>query len=428
MAAVGLRGRVTVHHLRRFSFTTRAGESDARKGDRQMTWWHRFLLDPSRLTLELARWWPLAAAVAALAAVAWLAAWVQRSRARAEAVRSARWVVIHPPAMTRPEDSVWFWQSLARLLRRRRRGWTPHVVFEFAWAGQDLTLAVWVPGLVAAGQVAQITETAWPGASAQIRPSPPPVLPPGVTAAGGELTASGGRDWLPLRTDHQADPLRAVFAFGLCLGAGDRVMVQVAARLASPSRQARARAGAQGKRAGTGGAGGLLLAVVRTLVLGALDLITGLMRPGPSSASSQRAPSGPAAREQQRDPFSQAQQRSAVRKLTSPPLWEVAVRYTVASTAGQAARGRVLAHRDVLSAAFGAFTGDLELADRPARDPAGTLAGRPLRRGFVADTAELAALAHLPYEPATVPGLRPSGARPVPPPPHVRRVPPWSGQ
>lgn len=391
-----------------------------------MTWWHRFLLDPSRLAADLARWWPLAAVVAALAAAAWLAGWVRRSRARAEAAGSARWVVIQPPAMTRPEDGVWFWQGLARLLRRRRRGWTPHVVFEFAWAGPDLTLAVWVPGLVAAGQVAQIAETAWPGASARIRPSPPPVLPPGVTAAGGELTASGGRDWLPLRTDHQADPLRAVFAFGLCLGAGDRVMVQVAARLASPSRQARARAGAEGKRASAGG-GGLLLAVVRALVLGALDLITELMRPGPSPVSSRRAPSGPQAWER-RDPFSQAQQRSAVRKLTSPPVWEVAVRYTVASTAGEAARGRVLTRRDVLSAAFGAFTGDLELADRPARDPARALAGRPLRRGFLAGTAELAALAHLPYEPGTVPGLRPSGARPVAPPPHVRRVFPWSGQ
>jgi hypothetical protein len=104
------------------------------------------------------------------------------------------------------------------------------------------------------------------------------------------------------------------------------------------------------------------------------------------------------------------------------------VRYTAATTAADdQARQRVLAQRDALGAAFGVFTGEMDLADRPLRDAARTLASRPLRRGFVADTKELAALAHVPYEPGTVPGLRPSGARPVAPPVGVRRV-PWSGQ
>jgi hypothetical protein len=35
----------------------------------------------------------------------------------------------------------------------------------------------------------------------------------------------------------------------------------------------------------------------------------------------------------QQDPFGQAQQRAAVRKLTSGPLWEVAIRYAAACTA-----------------------------------------------------------------------------------------------
>lgn len=286
---------------------------------------------------------------------------------------------------------------------------------------------MWVPGLVHAGQVRQLAETAWPGASAEVRPGPAPALPAGVTVEGGELSASGGRDWLPLRTKHQADPLREVLGHGLYVGAGDLLMVQVAARPASPSRQARARAGASGRRAGSAsGAGGLLAEALRKLVLGVLDLVTELMRAG-QSAPSQRTPCGPQAPERQ-DPFSQARQRAAVRKLTGPPLWEVTVRYTAATTrTGEAARQRVMAHRDALSAAFGAFTGELELADCPVRDPARVLAARPLRRGFLADTKELAALAHMPYEPGTVPGLRPSGARPVPPPPGIRRV-PGSGQ
>jgi len=69
----------------------------------------------------------------------------------------------------------------------------------------------------------------------------------------------------------------------------------------------------------------------------------------------------------------------------------------------------------------------MDLADRPLRDAARVLASRPLRRGFIADTKELAALAHVPYEAGTVPGRRPSGARPVPPPAGVHRA-GWSGQ
>lgn len=69
----------------------------------------------------------------------------------------------------------------------------------------------------------------------------------------------------------------------------------------------------------------------------------------------------------------------------------------------------------------------MDLADRPLRDAARVLASRPLRRGFLATTGELAALSHVPYEAGTVPGLRPSGARPVAPPAGVRRV-PWGGR
>ncbi|HVB43888.1 MAG TPA: hypothetical protein VNF47_14465 [Streptosporangiaceae bacterium] len=384
-----------------------------------MIWWHRFLLHPALLAPALARW---LAPAAGIAGVVWLAGWVRRSRARAWAVRRARWVEIRPPVHAGPEDGERFWLGVARLLRRRRRGWEAHVVFELAWSGQRLRLGVWVPGLVAAGQVARIAESAWPGASARLREGAPPAFPDGAVAAGGELAASGGRDWLPLRAGHKADPLREVFGHGLYLGAGDLAMVQVAARPAGASRVARARAGAASGRAGARGAAGLAAAAGRRLVLGVLDVVTDLMRPGPS-APARRAAYGPAAWEGQ-DPFGQARQRSAVAKLTGPPLWEVAVRYTAATTAlaGPAAAGRARAGRDALGAAFGAFAGEMDLDARPVRDPAGTLASRRLRRGFLAGTGELAALAHLPFEPGTVPGLEPPGARPVAPPPGIRRA------
>jgi hypothetical protein len=386
-----------------------------------LTWWHRYLFDPWHPALLAARW---LVPVAAVAGVAWLVAHARASRARTWAVAHARWVEIHPPAQARPEDAQRFWLALARVLRRRRRGWAPHVVFELAWSGPRLRLGVWVPGLVAAGQAKRIAETSWPGCSAELRPGAPPVLPDGTVAAGGELAACGGRDWLPLRTDHVADPLRELFGYGLYLGTDELAMVQVAARLASPARQARARAGAQGRRTGTPGAGGLLAEAARALVLGVLNLITEVMRTGTSVPRQHTGygPYGPAA--WQHDPFAQAQQRAAARKLTAGPLWEVAVRYTAATAApGPRAGQRAGAQRDALGAAFGAFTAELDLSDRPLRDPARVLASRPLRRGFLATTAELAALAHVPYEPGTVAGLRRSGARPVPPPAGVRHVP-----
>lgn len=80
-----------------------------------------------------------------------------------------------------------------------------------------------------------------------------------------------------------------------------------------------------------------------------------------------------------------------------------------------------------LASAFGVFSGDVELTDRPLRHPADAVAQRGLRRGFVASTPELAALAHPPYAVATVAGLRRATARPVPPPPGVRRLPAMGG-
>jgi len=368
----------------------------------------------------LGRWLLLLVAVAV---VVWLACWVRRSRARVFAVRHARWVEFRPPVSARPEDSARFWLGLARLLRRRRRGWAPHVAFELAWDGPALRIGVWVPALVSAAQVARIAETSWPGCSAEIQHGSGPGLPAVAVAAGGELAAAGGRDWLPLRAEHQADPLRAVLGAGLYLGAGETAVMQVATRLASGSRLARARAGAQGRRAGASGAGGIAAEAARKLVLGVLNLVSEIVSTG-SSGSRQPTPHGPAGW-QQHDVFGQAQQRAGVRKLTSPPLWEVAVRYAAATTAsGEGARQRVRAHCDALSAALGVFSDQMDLTDRPVRDPAAVLASRRLRRGLLVSTPELAALAHLPYDPGT-PGLPAWGARPVPPPPGISRL-PWS--
>jgi len=133
-----------------------AGGEPGQKESVSVQWWHRYLLDPWQALAVLGRW---AALVAAVAAVAWLAAWVRRARTRKEAARRARWVEIHPPGEAAPEDGERFWRAMARLLRRRYGGWAPHVVFELVWAGPRLTLGVWVPGGVPAFQVKRIAET-----------------------------------------------------------------------------------------------------------------------------------------------------------------------------------------------------------------------------------------------------------------------------
>ncbi|MQA84369.1 MAG: hypothetical protein GEV03_07040 [Streptosporangiales bacterium] len=96
-------------------------------------------------------------------------------------------------------------------------------------------------------------------------------------------------------------------------------------------------------------------------------------------------------------------------------------------TAGYVARlgprARTRGQAEALAAAFGVFAGDVELVDHRQFRPAVAVARRSLARGFLVNTAELAALAHVPYEAGTVPGLRRSAARPVAPPPALRRLP-----
>lgn len=116
---------------------------------------------------------------------------------------------------------------------------------------------------------------------------------------------------LPLRAGHRADPLREVFGHGLYLGAGDLAMVQVAARPTSSSRLARARADARA------GAASVAARVARGLVLGVLDVVTELIRPGPPAGRSPYERPG----WERGDPFGQAWQRSAVGgRQASPPV------------------------------------------------------------------------------------------------------------
>jgi hypothetical protein len=373
-----------------------------------------------RLPAALAADWRLLALAALLAGVAWAAVAWRRARAGALAVARGRWVEVSPPpGGTRPEDAERFWLSMAELLRGRRRGWLPLAGFEYLWFAGSLSLRVWVPGPVAAGAVREVAEGAWPGSVTRVMAggvvggssddTAVAMARFGVTAAGGCLAVSGGRDWLPLRTDYKDDPLRGLFGLGGYLSMNDAVLVQVLARPARAGRVARARKGAAG---GPGSAGGAALGGVLRLVSALLDGLQFMLSPGHGPGT----PAGGTAAG--RDGTDAALGRAAVRKLAAPPHFEIAVRYLavvpdLSRAEGQARAGRL---RDRLAARFGVFSGEMGVRGARLRRPARVLGRRRLARGFLATTGELAALAHLPYDPGTVPGLHVAGARPVPPP------------
>jgi hypothetical protein len=81
----------------------------------------------------------------------------------------------------------------------------------------------------------------------------------------------------------------------------------------------------------------------------------------------------------------------AVKDKTSQPLFEVAIRYAVASQddrtgpGRRGSRARVRGLADGVASAFGAHTGRNRLARHRIRlrDAAGVLAGRRLRHGFL---------------------------------------------
>jgi hypothetical protein len=362
----------------------------------------RFLLDPwAALTSSAARladaaniWLPRIALAAGVGAVLAAGCGVAADRWRIRRLSgNARFVAILPPPAVEPAAAEALWANLAGLLRQGR-AWRlrPHVAFELVWTVQGLMVGLWVPGMVAPRLVERAVEAAWPGARADTHAARPPLPASATGVLGGQLHLAA--PWLPLRTDHWADPLRGLLGAAGELAAGEVAVVQVLARPASGRRLARARAAARRLAAGRGGA---------PLVGRLLDLAT------PDAIGGRRQPAAMA------DPTRAGDARLLLAKLAGP-CFQVAVRYGVATTADQVAAGRLRARAHALQAAFAVYAGRNRLIRRRLAVPARTLAARPLRRGDLLATAELAALAHLPADPA-VPGLARAGARPVPLPP-----------
>ncbi|MEV0158075.1 type IV secretion system DNA-binding domain-containing protein [Micromonospora sp. NPDC050686] len=366
-----------------------------------------------------------AAFVGAVVAHDQLLAWRHR-----RLTAGARWLTIAAPPEVTAEAAAAFWTTLVGVLTpvsgwRRRLFGTPHVGWEYVWTGRALTIRVWVPGTVPAGAVETAVRAAWPAATLTVEAAAAPI-PESV----GEQT--GGAHWpqhsdmLPLRTEHDADSLRALLAAGAQVGSREHACLQVLARPA-PARRVRAARTAAATSADPRGrpdpAARALAGVARLAVeplLWLLDVFTPGSRP--------RAAAQPtAARTVARDPVAAVDARASVDKAVRVPHFEIAVRFAVAADTGRTApdgaraqqiRARLLGLRHMLAAAAATYTGPNRLRRMRMPRPVAALAGRRLRRGFLATVPELAAMAALPLDVA-VPGLNRARAKAVPAPVQV---------
>ena len=372
----------------------------------------KFLTDPSKELAELARLlvhgldqWGLAAGtvlaatvIAAAAARAWL---LRRRHARLAC--DARLVTLLPPPEVDPGGGQALWSNLTGLLRppwRRLLDGQPHLAFEYTWSPAGVRISLWVPGTIPPGLIERAAEAAWPGARTSVTLAAAPVGASSRVEAGGLRLSRP--DHYPLRSDQDADPLRALFAAGAVLTDGDSALVQVLARPVTGRRLLLARRAAARLRNSHP-------ARLRSQLL---DLVT----PGPVARARPEAAS--------RAYPDRASEIRAILDKAAYPRWAVAIRYAVSATGTGTAvppsRERLRGRAHALASAFALYTGHNQLVRRRLRRPASVLNARRLGRGQLLSVPELAAVAHLPLDPA-VPGLARAGARVVVPPPGVPR-------
>jgi hypothetical protein len=220
-------------------------------------------------------------------------------------------------------------------------------------------------------------------------------------------------DAVPLRTDHDTDPLRALLAAGAQVQHDEHACLQVLARPAPAGRLRAARRAATTGTTAVDPAGRAVNGLARA-VLAPVGWLLDALTPG-RPPSHGRAPTV-------RDPVAEADLRTILDKALRVPHYEIAVRYAVASgadTTGPQQRRRVrarlagLAHS--LAAAAAVHTGPNRLRRLRLGRPVAMLASRRLVRGFLATVPELAGLAALPQDLA-VAGMDRARAKAMPAP------------
>lgn len=362
-------------------------------------------------------WGPIAGPILAVAITTAVAArrrW--RRRYHEKLVTDARLVTVLAPPTVDPSGAITVWSNLVGLLRpgwRRRFSGQPHLGFELTFTDDGVQIRLWVPGLVPPGMVERAIEAAWPGAHTRTTPAKPPI--PLAAAVGRRVEAVGGElrlarsEALPIRTDHPADPIRALLGAPVGLGPHERACVQVLARPVAGHRVTKARRAA--RRVHAGGS--------VNLVGRLLDAVTPGKTPKPSTGT--RTPQ----LDRQTSLEYAAQDRAVVEKLRANQF-ETRIRYAVATTVpDDATPGEIRAVREVLrgrghaiASAFAAYSEHNYYRRVRLRHPVTVLAERRLGKGDLLSIPELAAIAHLPIDEST-PGLQRAGAKAVPPPPGI---------
>ncbi|WP_416333246.1 hypothetical protein [Amycolatopsis echigonensis] len=169
---------------------------------------------------------------------------------------NARIVTILAPPTVDPEGAPAVWSNLVGLLRPM---WTrlaqgqPHLAWEYVFGHDGVQIRLWVPGTVPPGMVERAVEAAWPGSHTTTEPAAAPL--PTRADGGRRRLVTGGvlrlarSEALPIRSDFDVDPIRALLGAPVGLGVYDGACVQVLARPVTGRRVKQARRAAPARRA-----------------------------------------------------------------------------------------------------------------------------------------------------------------------------------
>jgi hypothetical protein len=301
-------------------------------------------------------------------------------------VPGSRYVQIAAPPEVDPQGAEALWTHLGAISRSPwQRFWRgqPHVVFEYRFRANAMTVRLWLPAPLSAGIAADAVQAAWPGARCTVADAEPP-LSESEHRAGGRLTWSGFAD-APVATDAPVDRARGLIAAGLSGGRDAVAVVQVAARPASPREVRALRRTADGAHHHRTG-----------LLDEVLDLF-GLA--GPKTT-------GPV-----RESATLTRHRRAAADRLGGLLWTTGVRWAVAVSGGEAPRV-IEAHAARLGGAASALTGAAGIRRRSSPGAAAWCNRWAPDGAIVLTCAEIGVLAHLPSD-EVVPALERAGARSV---------------
>jgi hypothetical protein len=349
------------------------------------------------------------------ALVAGVVVGVARRRAARRDMAEGVWWEITPPARLAPGSAVALWQLLGGLLRRHPGPWwwptrlaieivaTPERLRIGLWlppalrtAAPDQALAAALPGI----RIAPITGPAWPATGVSTIEVVPrggvwaPVLDPTVPALLAHATRTPGNG-------AERDPLRLLYALLAARTDKEQAVVQIVVRAHHSTRNYFGpRLGGAGALNGLAATAVLLAhAVVLLLTLLARELLDMLTTPttrADGSAVGQRSQlrTGP----RSTDPVAAAHQAARDTKRADGPHLRVTLRLGLAHPSNRPSGAGVRRRRlNELVGGFDLVTAPLRV--RPRRRPGQLLSSRPLGAWFIATTAELAGLCHLPTEP-----------------------------